>query len=603
LASGARSNIRLDANQLVHENGRTRDDAQQDNAAVELASATPLFVACARHYVHGNGLDIIRVLLKEHGDPNATNALCSTSLMAAVEHGGGPVLVPGKKLRDVDEGIKDTTNLVTVLLEENADPTRKDRNGWTALLLGSYLGQRDEVRELLEFTTPNFKRHTKSMDLTIAFRSKHGCSPRASSPRHEQLSPIPDPSWVSTIVDDRDENGRSPLMLACQQKKPDVVDVLLKHGADVDAFVPSNGWTALMFCLKSGSIECVPKLLEKKCSLGILPHPKSHDVVLQLGEKDKSRWNSARTAIQQRTKRRHDSRAKRNTSDTTMVRDTELFPRDEITGWTPVMIGCHHCISVQHAHVLRAVIEACGPVNPQIFQVDMIGFPAEVRTPYDVAHVRGNTAAVRLLAEAKTRYHKYQELITGRPALPSVDDRVKVLRRDAADAADADNVDERQEAARADRNRQRRREERSAKKRDEKEESVLLKSRKGKVVVKRVVPMPVKLRRMPVVGGLAPIVGGGGDGRGGLGNGGGGGVAFTTKDYELQLDEAMQEILRLRDVLESTRNEKKHWKDVCRSREEEIAENRQKWQEERKLLVEEARRGRESGGGAMVFKL
>ena len=116
--------------------------------------------------------------------------------------------------------------------------------------------------------------------------------------------------------------------------------------------------------------------------------------------------------------------------------------------------------------------------------------------------------------------------------------------------------------------------------------------------------MPVKLRLVPVMGELAPIVGDGGGDGGGLGNGGGGGgVAFTAKDYELQLDEAMQEILRLRDVLESTRNEKKHWKDVCRSREEEIAENRQKWQEERKLLVEEARRGRESGGGAMVFKL
>jgi hypothetical protein len=118
--------------------------------------------------------------------------------------------------------------------------------------------------------------------------------------------------------------------------------------------------------------------------------------------------------------------------------------------------------------------------------------------------------------------------------------------------------------------------------------------------------MPVKLRLVPVVGELAPIVGDGGGDGGGLGNGGGGGgVAFTSKDYELQFEEAMQEILRLRVCWRySTSNEKKHcWKDVCRSREEEIAENRQKWQDERKLLVEEARRGREGGGGAMVFKL
>ena len=251
LANGARNDLRLQYDQITQSSSRHGNDLN-----VELASATAIYVAAARHHEHGNGLKIIRELLKYEADPNACNALSSTPLMAATEHGGGPIFLPGRALRDIDECETDTTNIVTVLLEGGADPTRRDRNGWTALLLGCYIGNLPEVKCLLEYTTPNFISTSKDYgeerlnDIAAAeqlARSHKNAKFNKYDHSHSDYATIKNQSktkYLSTIVDDRDENGRTSLMLACQQKKPDIVRLLLKHGAYIDAETPSNGWTS-----------------------------------------------------------------------------------------------------------------------------------------------------------------------------------------------------------------------------------------------------------------------------------------------------------------------------------------------------------------------
>ena len=625
LLNGARSDMRLNVDQHIHENGRTKNDASNDNAAVELASATPIYVAAARHYKHGNGLKIIKLLLEHNADPNATNAVCSTPLMAAVEHGGGIVIIPGQHkksgLRNIDETMDDQ-NIVTLLLENGADPSRRDRNGWTPLLLGAYLGREDEVRHLLEYTTPNFETIQNGVTNMLShFRSRPGCSPKRMNvkPREElsqdyagqfkfgpqrkrkqeqeqepdgmgNTQPNQDKdkdhsvslSWKSTIVDDRDENGRTPLMLACQQKKSNVVELLLKHGADVDAFIPRSGWTSVMFCLKSGSVECVKFLLKLNCSIGILSHPTSIQTnpLSSIKSGTSNKWENARTAVKQRTNRRlnniktNQSTSNINNNAINGLSDTLLFPRDELTGWTPVMIGCHHCISVQHATVLRLILEKSGPVNPEIFQVDKVAFPNEMKTPYDLAHARGNTAALRLLQEANKRYIQYQELVTGRKPLPTVNQKLQLMLKKDLIEKNSYNLAEKREAERANRNRIRRREERKAKKRDIEEEDQVLSSRKDLKIVQRKIPMPTSpIRLLPIATE---------DGK----DDGVPSVMETEKDKEMQLMEAMNEIKRLNMVLDGVRKEKQHWRDACRRRETELSEQRRSWQIERKELIQ-----------------
>ena len=43
----------------------------------------------------------------------------------------------------------------------------------------------------------------------------------------------------------------------------DMVDLLLKRGADVNLPCPDNGWTPLMYAADIGNVKCVEKLIEK----------------------------------------------------------------------------------------------------------------------------------------------------------------------------------------------------------------------------------------------------------------------------------------------------------------------------------------------------
>lgn len=63
------------------------------------------------------------------------------------------------------------------------------------------------------------------------------------------------------LVDDKDENGTTPLMLAASKGLLAIVKELLNHGADVNAQDLDN-WTALLCATKAGYLEIVEILVE-----------------------------------------------------------------------------------------------------------------------------------------------------------------------------------------------------------------------------------------------------------------------------------------------------------------------------------------------------
>ena len=625
LAAGARNDARLSHDQV------TQSDSQFGNDPnVELAAATALYVAAARHCEHGNGLGLVRALLRYEADPNACNALASTPLMAVMEHGGGNIVVPGQThLKNIDEQEMDTTNVVIELLQGGADPTRHDRNGWTALLLGCYLGRLEEVRLLLEYTTPNctvqkesvwrsgqetaegevegeadaLKRAPRSKSGSNGSNGSNGSGTRSTEPSNPSTVP---PQMVSTLVEERDENGRTALMLACQEQKPDIVRVLIKHGANVDAErCANNCWTSLMYCLKNGSDECVAILIQNGVSLGNKKYASSLSWTLTSSEQHhaKRKQIHERVAHQRRedtTNNKKGSSAavsvERGAPETASMptvaaaaaatggagavalkKDTLLFPRDEHTGWTPFMIGAHHCISIQHATTLRLVLEACGPVNPEIFDVDPIAFPNETRSAIDLATVRGNTAALRLFAEARKRWKNFTEFLTGRAPLPTLNDNL--LKLQAKQHHLKHNAQEISDEKKANRDKQRRREERFNRKRDIEEEHLLKMKREGK--------RNGNTRLMPIVGKKNRQEGSrsGNDGAATATATAAAAAIQRSHDLESQLEEALKEVARLRVVLSDTRHDRNFWKQSTRERENEIADSRQHWQSERKELL------------------
>lgn len=63
------------------------------------------------------------------------------------------------------------------------------------------------------------------------------------------------------LVDERDENGTTPMMIAAAKGLTAMVKELLNHGADVNAQDLDN-WTALLCATKAGYLEIVEFLVE-----------------------------------------------------------------------------------------------------------------------------------------------------------------------------------------------------------------------------------------------------------------------------------------------------------------------------------------------------
>ncbi|XP_013405625.1 kinase D-interacting substrate of 220 kDa B isoform X2 [Lingula anatina] len=68
------------------------------------------------------------------------------------------------------------------------------------------------------------------------------------------------------VVDDRDDNNQTPLMVACQQGHVTIATMLLDSGADVNA-VDDDNWSPLLNAAKEGHTEIVKVLLEHEAHI------------------------------------------------------------------------------------------------------------------------------------------------------------------------------------------------------------------------------------------------------------------------------------------------------------------------------------------------
>ena len=570
---------------------RTRNDLQRHETPTydgDLSTCTPLYIAAARHHYHGRGREIVRLLLAHDADPNAFSKQGFSPLMVATEKGGGQVKVnshlnftSGFHSEDVDaprfdprreigmskdpvEALENSRNIVDLLLESGADSTRRDCNGWTALLLGAFLGQTIEVAHILEWAL--FDQHNEKTDhLVVKSTNRKAFTSMEETPavlterkksrsqqKCEWIQLQRSKEWmvgmeIPTIISHRDSYGRSALMLAAHQRHPSCVRLLLEYGANPDDSVRATGWTSIMFALRSGAADSCKMLIAAGASLGYEPHPIDASAPLV----------SAKETIMS-----SDVHSKMRDKDDDS-RDRRLFPRDEQTGWTPVMISAHNCIGSSHAACLKLLLESQPhTIDPELWRrADPVAFPKEVRTAEDLAIARGNSAALRLLGDAKKRWCEAnnQSEKVGSYGVPA--------------ASTIEETEEQKHLARAEKDRARRRLERAARRRDREDEKAMQLIRKTRFKKKEMQPLSDAKDVSADRGTLNKVTAN---------------ITLSMdngRDLEVKLHKAQAEIARLRESLQYQQKETHRWRRVCRSREDEIAELRSNFEEQRSILI------------------
>ena len=177
-----------------------------------------------------NRIEAARLLLSRGADINvATTRTGMTPLMIAV-----------------DKVTKDDT-LLKELLRRKPQVNQQSNEGWTALSLACDNGHEDYARILLNNNAdPNLPRN----------------------------------------------DGTMPLMMAVNKNSLDIVQMLVKRGAKVNAARPSDGMTALAFTCLTGNVEIARWLLENSAdpnaklkdgtSLVQLAQAKNNPKILQL---------------------------------------------------------------------------------------------------------------------------------------------------------------------------------------------------------------------------------------------------------------------------------------------------------------------------------
>ncbi|XP_034949608.1 ankyrin-1-like [Chelonus insularis] len=165
--------------------------------AVNWVGRTPLFVACLK----GNN-EAVKILLENHANPNVRDRNGETALHLICSWES-----------------KTNLQIIKLLLKYNADIEAMDDRGWTPLITACSIGNAEVVKCLLE----------------------HHANPNVTD-------------WI----------GQPALHLVCSwesETTPQIIKLLLKYNADIEA-VDEQGRTPLFVACKSGNVAAVQCLLE-----------------------------------------------------------------------------------------------------------------------------------------------------------------------------------------------------------------------------------------------------------------------------------------------------------------------------------------------------
>ncbi|XP_019207221.1 ankyrin repeat domain-containing protein 29 isoform X5 [Oreochromis niloticus] len=181
--------------------------------------------------------------------------------------------------------------LLQLLLNSGrVDADCRDSYGTTALMVASYSGHYDCVKELImQGADINYQRETGSTALFFAsqqghhdvvkllfefgasteFQTKDGATPLFLAAQEGHVTVIRQLLSSGAKVNQAREDGTAPLWMAAQMGHSEVVKVLLLRGADRDAD-RQDGSTALFKAALKGHNGVIEELLKFSPSLGLL---------------------------------------------------------------------------------------------------------------------------------------------------------------------------------------------------------------------------------------------------------------------------------------------------------------------------------------------
>lgn len=218
-----------------------------------------------------NGHKEIVELLVHHGaDINRQVGGVCTPILGAIGHGNVDVveylLITGVNLDVTLDGFWDYDPLelaaheghaevVKLLLRHGVDPNKS-----SALALATSMGKLEATRVLLE-AGASIERVCTRNQMDALFNAVDRGEATVVGLLIE----------YGANLESRDSDGMTPLAYAAYFRRPEAAEVLLNHGANIDAL--SQGLTALSFAIDEGKVPMVKLLLENGADLTITNEP------------------------------------------------------------------------------------------------------------------------------------------------------------------------------------------------------------------------------------------------------------------------------------------------------------------------------------------
>jgi len=237
--------------------GRSKEDAKK-----ELANQNVQLTADDLVRAVEEGNENLTALFLDAGiDPSASNSAGTTALItAATDNKPGIVKLLLQRHADPNGTDKDGQtaliaaaagsfpDIVKLLLDAKADPAHQDHQGWTALLKAVYKGNAQSVQQLVEGSKADLDRGLLIAALlgypeVVKILLEHGAE-----------------------VDVRSDDGRTPLMLAASKGNQDLVAILLKAGADA-SLTDNHGETAGRIASSKGFV-LIAQILQQRAGPG-----------------------------------------------------------------------------------------------------------------------------------------------------------------------------------------------------------------------------------------------------------------------------------------------------------------------------------------------
>gem|GEM_PF-4335346 len=282
-------------------------------------SSTTIFEA-----IDAGDLDLVKSLINSGTAVESRNELGSTTLVYA--------------------GWKGRQNIIKFLLLKDAQINATNTMGYTALRLAVEEGH-SQVASLLK------SRGASNTGLNLISAAKGG-----------DLNLVKSFIAQGVDVNQREGDGTTALLWACKKNHADIIELLLKEGADVELREPSTGNSPLITAAAEGYVSVVHSLVAKKAQ--IEGTDKSGRTPLQ--------WAAAANKI--------------TTTATLIYLDANVNHVDSV-GMSALHVAC--------ANGFRAIAEALIEAGANLEQHDK-----DHRTPIMYAALNGESDIVRLLLKS-----------------------------------------------------------------------------------------------------------------------------------------------------------------------------------------------------------